>query len=101
MVQIAARLTQTHQFDTDSRRRSNSGSDGIFSRDRLHFTDFAGFEGFVAASVGYYIKHNRSERQREADRWFGLSLLRTCSAGAGHAIRKTEVTLNAKHLWGY
>jgi hypothetical protein len=30
---VADRLSVAHQFDTDSRRRSNSGSDGVFGRD--------------------------------------------------------------------
>jgi hypothetical protein len=34
VVRIAARLTEAHQFDADPRARSNSGSDGIFSRDK-------------------------------------------------------------------
>ena len=33
MIQIAARLVSAHQFDTDSRTHSNSGSDRVFSRD--------------------------------------------------------------------
>jgi hypothetical protein len=32
VVQIPARLISAHQFDSNSRSRSNSGSDGIFSR---------------------------------------------------------------------
>jgi hypothetical protein len=33
VVQIAARLISAHEFDSNSRSRSNSGSDGIFSSD--------------------------------------------------------------------
>ena len=33
MIQIAARLVSAHQFDTDARTHSNSGSDRVFSRD--------------------------------------------------------------------
>lgn len=33
MLRIAVRLTEAYRFDADSRTCSNSGSDGIFSRD--------------------------------------------------------------------
>src|SRR5713226_7529331 len=33
-IQIAARFASSNQFDSNSRSRSNSGSDGIFSRHR-------------------------------------------------------------------
>jgi len=37
VVQIPARLISAHQFDNNSRSRSNSGPDGIFGRDRAGF----------------------------------------------------------------
>jgi hypothetical protein len=44
VVRIAARPTEAHQFDADPRARSNSGSDGIFSRDNRYRSGECGWD---------------------------------------------------------
>jgi hypothetical protein len=51
VVRIAVRLTGAYQFDADSRTRSNSGSDGIYSSDSGEPTWKSATVGGVIASL--------------------------------------------------